>query len=224
MKARIITLWLCVCTAVALAQEYEPNTRWPYLYEQFTGGSVFFPEGRKDSLQLNIHLMGNVLHYVHKNGKIYQNSDKDIRRVEIGGDVYLPVDGKWMQLMAHREGGELLKLVRADFDVLFTGTGAYGASLNSSATRDLSSLDLGGLNTPELGKMLQERREGKTLPLVNEYFFRIGDQFYPATRKDVEAHLPAARAAEWKSFQKTAKVKWKREESLAGVLEFLLQE
>ena len=43
----------------ASAQKYEPNTRWPYLYQNFTKGVVFFEGNQKSSqMDLNIHLMG----------------------------------------------------------------------------------------------------------------------------------------------------------------------
>ena len=104
-----------------------------------------------------------------------------------------------------------------------SGGGAYGSSLNSSSARDLSSLgfDLGGLDQPELGLMLQEKKEGRTIPLVEQYSFIIGDQQIEATKKGVEKFVGDTRADALKQFLKENKIKWKSEESLQQLLTFL---
>ena len=88
----------------ASAQKYEPNTRWPYLYQNFTKGVVFFEGNQKSSqMDLNIHLMGNVLHYIGQDGKIYKNDDQKVTRVEIGDDAYIFSDHKLVKILANGE-------------------------------------------------------------------------------------------------------------------------
>ncbi len=208
----------------ASAQKYEPNTRWPYLYQNFTKGVVFFEGNQKSSqMDLNIHLMGNVLHYIGQDGKIYKNDDQKVTRVEIGDDAYIFSDHKLVKILANEGTNLLVLLTKGNFDALQQNGGAYGSSLNSSASRDLSSLDLGGLDTPELGKMLQEKNDGRTIPVAQQYFFIIGGQQIEATKKGVEKFVGETKAGALKQFLKENKTKWKNEESLAQLLKFLAQ-
>ena len=224
MRKLVLTMaWLASIITVSAAK-YEPNTRWPYLYQDFTKGVVFFEGNQKSSqMDLNIHLMGNVLHYIGQDGKIYKNDDQKVTRVEIGDDAYIFSDHKLVQIVANEGTNLLVMLTKANFDALQQSGGAYGASLNSSATRDLSSLDLGGLDTPELGKMLQEKNDGRTIPMVQQYFFIIGGQQIEATKKGVEKFVGEAKADALKQFLKEKKTKWKDELSLAQLLQFLAQ-
>ena len=206
------------------AQRYVPNTKWPYLYEDFQKGTIYSEGKQKSEVELNIHLLGNVLHYINTDGRIFQSNDKNIIRVEVGDDqAFIFSDHQLMEIVANEGTNLLLRLKKADFDAMAAGSGAYGASLNSSAARDLSSLDLGGLNNPELGKMLQEKKDGRDIPIVENYYFIINDTRIDATKKDVEKFVGAERAADLKKFLKENKIKWKNAESLSLLLKFLVQ-
>ena len=219
---KIIVLLLLVTTALTVsAQKYSPNTKWPYVYENFTEGTIFFEGNKKTKAQLNIHLLGNKLHYLADNGRIFTSDDKDVIRVEIGSDAYIYSDHKLVRIVAVDKTNLLVELTKADFDALFTSTGAYGASLNSSSSRDLSSLDLGGLENAELGRMLQEKNDGRDIPLKKQYLFILGGKQIEAVKKSVESVLNADGQKEWKDFQKQNKIKWKNEESLSQVLTFI---
>ena len=219
---KIIVLLLLVTTALTVsAQKYSPNTKWPYVYENFTEGTIFFEGNKKTKAQLNIHLLGNKLHYLADDGRIFTSDDKDVIRVEIGSDAYIYSDHKLVRIVAVDKTNLLVELTKADFDALFTSTGAYGASLNSSSSRDLSSLDLGGLENAELGRMLQEKNDGRDIPLKKQYLFILGGKQIEATKKSVESILNADGQKDWKDFQKQNKIKWKNEESLSQVLTFI---
>ena len=219
---KIIVLLLLVTTALTVsAQKYSPNTKWPYVYENFTEGTIFFEGNKKTKAQLNIHLLGNKLHYLADDGRIFTSDDKDVIRVEIGSDAYIYSDHKLVRIVAVDKTNLLVELTKADFDALFTSTGAYGASLNSSSSRDLSSLDLGGLENAELGRMLQEKNDGRDIPLKKQYLFILGGKQIEAVKKSVESVLNADGQKEWKDFQKQNKIKWKNEESLRQVLTFI---
>ena len=224
MKRFLSTVAALLLMLAVSAQNFEPNTKWPYLYENFTPGTIYFEGNEKSSSNLNIHLWGNVLHYVKADGRIYQSSDQKVMRVEIGNDAYIFSDHKLVRIIAHEGTNLLAELVSGDFDAMrSSGGGAYGSSLNSSASRDLSSLgfDLGGMDHPELGLMLQEKQDGRTIPLITRYYFIIGGQQVEATKKGVEKFVGDDRADALKQFLKDNKVKWKKEESLIQVLQFL---
>ena len=220
-KLLSILFGVSLCASV-LAQTYMPNTRWPYLYENFTNGTIYFTGNKKTSAQLNIHLWGNVLHYVSNDGRIYETTDGNIIRVEIGTDVFLYGDNQLMKLVAEKNNNVLLCLRTGDFDSMNAGTGAYGASLNSSAVTDLSSLDLGGLDKPALAKMQEEKNIGRDIPMRTSYYYVINGRLVEATKKDMTRFVGEEREGEWKSFLKTNKIKWKKEDSLKKVLDFFI--
>lgn len=219
---KLCSLFVLLCAVLtASAQKFEPNTKWPYVYEDFTQGAIFFNGNKKSESKLNIHLWGNKLHYLKGDNKIYQSDDRDVIRVEIGSDAYIYSDHQLMRIVSVDNNNLVVAQDKADFDALFSGTGAYGASLNSSAARDLSSLELGGLDTPELGLLLQERNDGRPLDVKQVYFFIVDGQQVEANKKEVEKLLSDNGKKEWKAFQKENKIKWKDEESLKKVLSFI---
>ena len=219
---RLLFIISLVCLPLLAKAQYEPNTRWPYIYENFTEGTAYSSDNTKSTLQMNIHLAGNVLHYIGKDDRIYRADDNKITRVEIGGDAYLFINHQLMQLIGSHGNNVLLKLQDADFSRMQSaGVGAYGSDANTLATSQKSSLDLGGLNTPELAKMLLEKEDGAIIPLVTRYYFIIGDKRIEASKGSVEKLIGEAREKDFKAFLKTNKIKWKNEESLMKILEYL---
>ncbi len=224
MKKIALTTLLLAFVLHAMAK-FEPNTKWPYLYENFTDGVVYATDMTKSEGKLNVHLSGNVLHYIGKDGKVYQSTDKNVARVEIGADAYLFIDHSLMQVVGTEGNNVLLKYTKAEFSRIQSGNaGAYGADLNSSSAQQLSSLELGGMNTPELGKMLQEKNDGAEIPLSVEYFFIIDGKRIAADKRSVGDSLGEAKATAWKTFQKENKIKWKKEDSLLTILKFLSEQ
>jgi len=221
MKKILLLFALLSTVLTTKAQNYEPNTKWPYIYENFTDGTVFFEGNKKAQKQLNIHLWGNKLHYLADDNRILEAKDKGVVRVEIGNDAYIYSDNQLVKILDVDQNNLVVELTKADFDALFTGTGAYGSSLNSSAARDLSSLDLGGIDNPELGRLLQERNDGRDLSVKHVFFFIIDGKQIEANKKEVESLLSDNGKKEWKAFQKQNKIKWKDEDSLAKVLSFI---
>lgn len=220
---KVLLMILLGCT-ISVNAQFASNTRWPYLYENFSQGTIYFAKNQKSEAQLNVHLLGNTLHYITQDGKIFESSDKDVIRVEIGNDTYWFANHKLMQVITQEGDCALLKLVYGDFDSMTSGSGAYGSSLNSSASRDLSSLDLGGLNQPELGKMLQERNDGSEIPLETAYYFILGGKVVEANKKAVTETVEVSQSDNWKKFLKENKIKWKKEDSLISVLGFFAKE
>jgi len=220
---KVLLMILLGCT-ISVNAQFAPNTRWPYLYENFSQGTIYFAKNQKSEAQLNVHLLGNTLHYITQDGKIFESSDKDVIRVEIGNDTYWFANHKLMQVITQEGDCALLKLIYGDFDSMTSGSGAYGSSLNSSASRDLSSLDLGGLNQPELGKMLQERNDGSEIPLETAYYFILGGKVVEANKKAVTETVEVSQSDNWKKFLKENKIKWKKEDSLISVLGFFAKE
>ena len=223
MRKQVLLVMMSVMALVAGA--YTPNTKWPYVYENFAEGTLY--RGKDYSVaQFNIHYMGNVLHYINpEDDKIYTAKGNDVDSVMIADRKYVLVDHKdgrkMMEVVAQSGGNMAFRLDYVDFDAAMqSGGGAYGSSSNSSATRNLSSLDLGGMNNPKHGLLLQEKNDGKSLVVRSRYYLRIGKFDIEANKKAVEQIVPAEKEEEWKQFLKKNKIKWKKPESLLQVLEF----
>lgn len=223
MRKQVLLVMMSVVALVAGA--YTPNTKWPYVYENFTEGTLY--RGKDYSVaQFNIHYMGNVLHYINpEDDKIYTAKGNDVDSVVIADKTYMLVDHKdgrkMMEVVAQNGENKAFRLDYVDFDAAMQSSGgAYGSSSNSSATRNLSSLDLGGMNNPKHGLLLQEKNDGKSLVVRSRYYLRIGKFDIEANKKAVEQIVPAGKEEEWKQFLKKNKIKWKKPESLLQVLEF----
>lgn len=220
MLRRLFVLLATMTVSICMMAQYSPNTKWPYLYENFTDGIIFFEGNQKKGAKLNVHLAGNVLHYIADDGRVCENTSKNIVRVEIGTDAYLFSDGKLMQILETDNTNLVALLVKGDFNSLLSGEGAYGSSLNTAATRNLSSLDLGGLDLPELGKMLQERNDGKSIPTIKELYLIIGGKTIRATKSSVSDFIGKDNQNQLKLFLKSNKINWKSSESLKNLLPF----
>lgn len=224
MKSLLTSLFLLLVIATsAWAQKYEPNTKWPYVYEDFTDATIYFDDNKKSTAKCNIHLVGSTLHYISAEGRVLENTDNRINRVEIGSDLYFPINGKLMQCTFIHGVNMVLKSLRPNLAALRQNGGAYGATTNSAATRELSSLEFAGVNQPEHGRMLQEKKDGVFIPVITEYFLCVDGKVIEADKKPVEQYIGSNRAADWKNFMKSGKIKWKNPDDLAKVLEFIIE-
>lgn len=207
---------------VLTASAFSPNTKWPYINEHFAEGTVYCGVNYSEA-RMNIHLAGNVLHYISpEDDKIYTAKHSDMDSVVIAGKKYVQtkVEGKMMEVVAENAGGMVMKLEYGDFDALAANTGAYGASLNSSSSRNLISLDLAGMNNQRHGLLLQEKNDGKDIPVRSRYYLRVKGMDVEANKKSIELIVPADKEEAWKAFLKKNKIKWKNPESLLLVLAF----
>ena len=223
MKKLTLVMIMTLLSLTVSAQGYQPNTKWPYVYDSFYPGTIYFEGNEKSTADMNIHLWGNVLHYIAPDGRIHQGSDSKVVRVEIADNAYIYSDHKLVKIISADGTNLLVKLTKGDFDAMRDGTGgAYGSSLNSSAAQDLSSLgfDLGGLDNPDIGLLLQDKHEGRAIPIVEKYFFIIGGQQVEANKKAIAKFIGSDKEEAFKQFVKENKIKWKNEESLKKLLEF----
>lgn len=224
----ILFVGLILCRIVAFATvsetEYTPTTKWPYLYEEFEDGTVFFSSDQKTKqMKLNVHLQNCTLHYLDGD-KVLQSNPRDIEMVQIGKDQFVYMNGELVRLVKSDKEVSIVKLVKADMAALSKGTsGAYGMGTEVSAVNQLTSIQLGGVSNLSHTQMKIERSDGKDLPLINEYYFIFGDKIVEATRKDVEKSLGEDGKTKLKVFVKQNKIKWKDEVSLIKLLEFFQQ-
>ena len=211
---------LIMMAVVLVASAFTPNTKWPYLMEQFQEGTLY--RGADHSVaQFNIHFKGNVLHYINpKDEKIYEAKQNDMDSVVIAGRKFVIANRMVMEVVAEKGENLVLKLEYADFGQINKATGAYGSSANSSSVRQVTSIEMSGLDNPKHGLLLQEKNDGSELYICTKYYLRVGKTVVEADKKDIEKMLSDSQKDAWKQFLKKNKIKWKNVDSLVTVLGF----
>ena len=206
------------------ASGYVPTTTWPYLYEDFVDGTVYFSKEQKTMhLKLNVHLQNCTLHYL-EGDKVMQADPRNVEMIQLGDVSFIYMNGELVRFIKAEEGVALVKLVKADLDELNKNThGAYGMSTTSSSVNQIVSIGALGVSNLIYTRMRQDRKEGKDLPLIEKYYFIFGDKIVEATRKEVEKSLGDNGKTKLKAFLKQNKIKWKEEASLIKLLEFFYQ-
>lgn len=217
---RLFAAFLCCLFLVAhaSAQQFKPTTLWPYLYANFMPGQIF-SKGQAQDAVLNIHLLHGELHSLA--GDAISAVSQPADSVAISGSVFVQVDGMLCQVLAKSGSVAVVKKVYGDFDKLMSGTGAYGSTLSTSGRRELSSIEIGGINQTNHGILLRTRADGQFLPLKTErlvcVFSPSGVTAVDASARAVRELVPADRREQLKAALKAAKVRWGRDEGVAPV-------
>lgn len=225
MKKILAILALAIMPAISvLAQDsddYAPSTSWPYLYHDFTSGSIRFNNGQTAEGQYNIHLGKETLQFI--DGEfIKEAASGDVLAVQIGADSYINAGGHFRKVVASNDHGTVIVAQEVDFVKLNASGAAYGSSGSTLGNMTLTSLEgIGGtrsnMNHIEL---MRGRSGGQTLPLI-EKLYLFGPKFNVFANKVDVSRLDGLDANAWKQFQKENKIKWKDAESLLLVVDFL---
>jgi len=202
------------------AEAQNPSTTWPYLYNDFTNGTIYMKDGAKSDALLNVQVRHDRLHFIDK-GIIREADLSQVLVVTAGNDKYYPVDGELRKVVVENEKGAVAVSLLGNFAALQETGGGYGASSTSSSTRKLSSVEVDGQVNQNHMLILQEKENGADLQLITTYYLLFGNTCVKATRKDVEDALPADAVPAWKAWLKANKIKWKEPKDLLKVVEYL---
>ncbi|MDR1646315.1 MAG: hypothetical protein LBS05_10970 [Tannerellaceae bacterium] len=202
------------------AQTYAPTTAWPFLYEDFRQGTVFFADGgRSQDRLLNVHLL-HVTLWHRDGGELLLSDPKGIERVAIGADTFIYMNGQLARLVHARGEIGLVELVKGNFNALTApATGAYGMNTQSSSAQIQTSIGQINYAQARLGEAA-----GRRLPLTRDFYFLFGDKIVRATRKEMEKAVPKENLPQLRSFIKTNRIRWDEAESLARFFDFFVYE
>ena len=221
IKKRILLLlssWGLLFSVFAAAQ--SPTTTYPYLYDRFVDGKVVLDNGETEARSLNVHLRADALHYVDNN-VIKQAFLNTVKAVEIGPDVFLPVNGRMLRLAAKNDRGCVAEQIAGDFEAARAGEGAYGLSSTTAATMKLTSIQTDSQINQNYMNILNEKDQGMELPVVSTFWIVTPSVRVEASRKAIGELVPADRQGEWKSFLKANKIRWKEPQSLLSLITFI---
>ena len=206
--------------ALLSTRAQDCSTAWPYLYPAFTDGTVLLKGGTKFQQPLNIHILHGALHYIDE-GVVKEALLGDVLTVLIGEDRYMNVGGQMMKVVAGSDTDFIAKLSLGDFERLLQGSGAYGTSAASDATRKLTSLEIAGKPNQNHMEMWERRHGGERVNLVDKYYIVTPGQIYEANRRAFEGALDDTQKAAFKQWLKNHKIKWNDPESLLTLVDFL---
>mgnify|MGYP006956033223 CR=1 FL=1 len=206
----------------ALAAAQSPTTTYPYLYPTFTEGKVILRGGKEEERNMNIHLRRDNLHYID-NGIIKAAFLTDVIAVEIGNDVFIPVDGRMLKVVAKNENGCVAEEILGDFETSLESGGAYGTSSASAATMKLTSVQTDSQVNQNYMNILNEKEKGVELRTETRLWL-VGPEFrVRAVKKEVAALLDGEKVEGWKAFLKQHKIKWKEPQSLLEVIDYMVR-
>lgn len=195
---------------------------WPYLFTDFTEATLHFRSGETGKAKVNIHLLHNDLHYLNGSKIFTTDNQNDVARIVLpDSTAFVRCENLYIEVLGETPQAILGRRTTGDFDRLFQGTGAYGTSSSTSATDQLSSLQIGGISNMNYDLIRVERENGQTLPLSVRFCFVIDGQIYNANKRTISKLLPEADQKEFNTFLKKNKVKWNREEGLQKVLAYI---
>ncbi len=221
MKRIFISIIMSMVVTLCLAQDYEPTTTWPYLYDDFTAGVLTDKGGASIEGLYNIHILHGRLHFI-EGDMIKEAKALDVVSVKIGDDVYRNVGGTLMQVLARSDKGYVVRKTEIDAAAMNATGGAYGASSSTLATQALSSLEFMGSGSGPVNhmNMKSSKNDGKTLPLIVKTYLVFDYNVVFAAKRDVLAVDGVDKGAV-NAFIKENKIKWKDPQSLIKLVDFI---
>ena len=220
MKKYILFVSVFLLAGLLNAQSFNPTTKWPYVYKNFQSGTIYFNDKQTLELQVNIHLLKSVLHYVNQDMIYHADTSNPIDSIIINKVKYVYMDNQLVEVIGEKKNNKLVLLKTGDFDVLFTTTGAYGTAAHTSAVNDLASYEIGGISNMNHRQLVLEKEDGKLLPVKTSMYFIIDDKPVLATKKGLKDILNADKFKQLEVYAKENKIKWKKTGDLEKILLF----
>lgn len=215
--AWIVSLFMLLFCTFAAAQ--QPTTTWPYIFNDFSPATVYLSSGGKIEYTANIHLAHSYMHYIDGED-IKEAKVRDILVVEIGGKKFMNVNSSLMQVVEESDGGFVAMLLEPDYSKLNETGGAYGGPSNTLSTKALTSIEGFGSVTNHM-MQVNNKSNGKALPLKKSYYIVAGGSIYPALKSAIADFLPLNKKEAYKTFLKKNKIRWGNPNDLAKLIEVL---
>lgn len=192
---------------------------WPYIYPEFSQGTVWMNDGKKYEREMNVHVAKGRLHFVD-GGVIKEANPGEIALVELNGDKFTVLNGDVVKVSGDMDRGYVARRTSIDYQKLNETDGPYGTKIDAGATLSLTAFELTGV-AASYSELLRNRNEGSALPLKDDYYLVVGGKVLNASKKAVENSLDAEGKAAFKTFQKQNKIKWQDTSSLLQLVDFL---
>ena len=225
----IVTILALGSVLSAFAQnnkDWEPTGVWPFINQQFRTATVYTGifKRSKTVVPCNIHV-GNQTLYYSQNDTLMEADPGSVVRVDFpNGDSYMPVgsdqrfgrivredsiDGKIARVICVRSVNQKALDQKYLDHLNKTKNLVQGATFNVS---DIASADAGTV------------MEEQPLPMINEFYFQVRGEIFPATTKQILDRIDPNRKQEYRKFTRSAEIISTNESSMLKVWkEFFLK-
>lgn len=207
-------------------KDWEPTGVWPFINQQFRTATVYTGifKRSKTVVPCNIHV-GNQTLYYSQNDTLMEADPGSVVRVDFpNGDSYMPVgseqrfgrivredsiDGKIARVICVRSVNQKALDQKYLDHLNKTKNLVQGATFNVS---DIASADAGTV------------MEEQPLPMINEFYFQVRGEIFPATTKQILDRIAPNRKQEYRKFTRSAEIISTNESSMLKVWkEFFLK-
>jgi len=221
----LAAILFCGMFADGYAQRFNPKDTWPFLYENFTEGSIFSRSGEELlSGKLNVSALNQKLYYLK--GEIIMEADL-VRTYaakigsEQGEDIYVNVGGKMYRVLAESDGGAALQADVLDVERYNKANIGYGVSSYTASTQNVSGLAMESSAGVNINTAMASKEGGEALPILEKKYILYGQgRIVPALKREV-MDIPDLDKQAAKEFFKENKIKWNQAASLTQVADFL---
>lgn len=222
-KILLLTFVLSFMTIPLFAQKYEPRDTWPFVYENFTDGSLYSSTGDVLlSARMNVSVLNQKLYYL-KGETIMEADMVRLYAAKIGPaeDLYVNVGAKMYRVLAESEGGAALQADILDVERYNKASIGYGVTSYTASTQNVSGLAMESSAGVNINTAMASREGGEPLPILEKKYILYGQgRIVPALKREV-MDIPDLDKQAAKEFFKENKIKWNQAASLTQVADFL---
>lgn len=222
-KILLLTFVLSFMTIPLFAQKYEPRDTWPFVYENFTDGSLYSSTGDVLlSARMNVSVLNQKLYYL-KGETIMEADMVRLYAAKIGPaeDLYVNVGAKMYRVLAESDGGAALQADILDVERYNKASIGYGVTSYTASTQNLSGLAMESSAGVNINTAMASREGGEPLPILEKKYILYGQgRIVPALKREV-MDIPDLDKQAAKEFFKENKIKWNQAASLTQVADFL---
>ena len=222
-KILLLTFVLSFMTIPLFAQKYEPRDTWPFVYENFTDGSLYSSTGDVLlSARMNVSVLNQKLYYL-KGETIMEADMVRLYAAKIGPaeDLYVNVGAKMYRVLAESDGGAALQADILDVERYNKASIGYGVTSYTASTQNLSGLAMESSAGVNINTAMASREGGEPLPILEKKYILYGQgRMVPALKREV-MDIPDLDKQAAKEFFKENKIKWNQAASLTQVADFL---
>jgi hypothetical protein len=189
MKLLVSILFIISVSITPLMGEVKksPNVtdKWPYLYNDFVVGTLYFNQVKSIQASFNIDLVNQKI--------VYFEDDELIRVVNealrvdslILGESHFEYDDGYVYEVLQGDGSRaLLKRIRVDLEAAKRGSGGgYGTGTSTDATTNITSVDASVHVGLPYNVVVLERDKGVSFKLITGYYLSNGKELLRVSKR-----------------------------------------
>ena len=224
-KILLLTFVLSFMTIPLFAQKYEPRDTWPFVYENFTDGSLYSSTGDVLlSARMNVSVLNQKLYYL-KGETVMEADMVRLYAAKISSgpaeDLYVNVGAKMYRVLAESDGGAALQADILDVERYNKASIGYGVTSYTASTQNVSGLAMESAAGVNINQAQASKEGGDPLPVLEKKYILYGrGRIVPALKREV-MDIPDLDKQAAKVFFKENKIKWNQAASLTQVADFL---